>query len=156
MPRGERSERYGAFIIFVFRYHIRTGYAKHLLEKRQIMSDELSIERIEHKATLLLCLSGSLNVYTAQKLRNVLIEWASIVTGRNEKPSIIIDFSNLDFLDSTGMSALVGAKKRFMSFGGDVACVAGSPKIMKVFRITGLDTIFTFFDSREAALKSGT
>src|SRR5690606_25670313 len=65
--------------------------------------------------------------------------------------SVVVDLRRVDFLDSTGLGVLVGALKRLRLAGGQLALVCDSEKLLKVFRITALDRVFTLHDSVEAA-----
>jgi anti-sigma B factor antagonist len=64
---------------------------------------------------------------------------------------IIVDLTHVEFLDSTGLGVLVGGMRRLRSVGGDFALVCDQEKLLKIFRITGLDRVFTLHSSVEAA-----
>ena len=89
---------------------------------------------------------GEVDVYTAGALRERLL--ATIEGGAR---SVVVDLNRVDFLDSTGLGVLVGALKRLKLAGGRLALVCDSEKLLKVFRITALDRVFTLPDSVEAA-----
>ncbi len=66
-------------------------------------------------------------------------------------PRVILDLGQVQFLDSSGLGAIVAVKKllgpdRVMELSGLTATVE------KVFRLTRMDTIFTIHPSHEAAL----
>jgi anti-sigma B factor antagonist len=65
---------------------------------------------------------------------------------------VVIDLSEVSFLDSTALGVLIGAVKRLRSRGGALAIVNTDASIAKTFQITGLDQIFTIVPSREEAL----
>jgi anti-sigma B factor antagonist len=44
----------------------------------------------------------------------------------------------VDFLDSTGLGALVGGLKRLREAGGSLVLVISTPRILRIFQITGL------------------
>src|SRR5690606_18575548 len=89
---------------------------------------------------------GEVAVYPAGALRERLL--ATIEGGAR---SVVVDLNRVDFLDSTGLGVLVGALKRLKLAGGRLALVCDSEKLLKVFRITALDRVFTLHDSVEAA-----
>lgn len=65
--------------------------------------------------------------------------------------TIILDMSAVNFLDSSGLGAVVGAMKQIGA--GSVLELAGlTPAVEKVFRLTRMDTVFTIHDDLEAAL----
>ena len=89
---------------------------------------------------------GEVDVYTAPALREKIV---SLVDGGSK--TIIVDLTHVEFLDSTGLGVLVGGMKRLKGVGGDFVLVCDQEKLLKIFRITGLDRIFTLQSSVEAA-----
>ena len=66
---------------------------------------------------------------------------------------IILDLSRVDFIDSSGLGAIVASMKQL---GGRRLDLAGlSPNVEKVFRLTRMDTIFAIHPSVDAALARG-
>jgi anti-sigma B factor antagonist len=53
--------------------------------------------------------------------------------------SIVIDMAATEFLDSSGMGALVGAQKLINQEGGTLALHGVAPRIMATLRVAGLD-----------------
>jgi anti-sigma B factor antagonist len=90
---------------------------------------------------------GEIDVYTAPRLRETLI---SLVDGGNYR--LIIDMEGVEFLDSTGLGVLVGGLKRVRAHGGGIDLVCTQGKILRIFRITGLNKVFSIYDSVAAAL----
>jgi anti-sigma B factor antagonist len=70
-------------------------------------------------------------------------------------PRIVCDLDGVEFLDSTGLGVLVGALKRLRGVGGELILACGQERLLKIFRITGLDRVFTMFGSVDAATASG-
>jgi len=89
---------------------------------------------------------GEVDVYTAPRLRETLLELVN-----EGKRQIVIDLGGVEFLDSTGLGVLVGGLKRVRSHEGDLRLVCTQSRILKVFEITGLTTVFSIFDSVDAA-----
>jgi len=52
------------------------------------------------------------------------------------------NLADLDFIDSTGLSALVDGLERQRELGGDLTLHSPSPSIMRVLEITGLKSVF--------------
>jgi anti-sigma B factor antagonist len=99
-----------------------------------------------HPPYTVLAVQGEVDVYTAPRLREKLVELVS--QGRHE---IIVNLDGVDFLDSTGLGVLVGGLKRLRSHDGDLGLVCTQQRILKVFEITGLTKVFTISDSVQAA-----
>ena len=89
-----------------------------------------------------IAVSGELDVFTAPSLDESLAE--SIDAGR---VNLIVDLSDVTFLDSTGLGSMVKGLKRAKEQGGSLRVVASSERIVKVFRITGLDQAMSLTDS---------
>ena len=62
------------------------------------------------------------------------------------------DLTNTSFIDSTGLAALVAGNNRAKAAGGSVRVVCTQPRILKLFRITALDEVFTIYPDRASAL----
>jgi anti-sigma B factor antagonist len=61
--------------------------------------------------------------------------------------TVIVDMSDNEYCDSSGISALVMAYKAALADGGEVRLVMGSPAVRRVFKVTGADRVFRIFDS---------
>jgi anti-sigma B factor antagonist len=83
-------------------------------------------------------LTGELDLSSAPKLRQALNELY-----RNGTDSLILDLSELDFVDSTGLSEFVGALKHCRQRGGDVVLRSPTVTASRVLAICGLDRVFT-------------
>lgn len=89
---------------------------------------------------------GEIDVYTAPKLREKLIELVS-----DGSYNVVVNLEGVDFLDSTGLGVLVGALKRVKAHDGSLSLVCTQDKILKIFKITGLTKVFPIHDSVEDA-----
>ena len=67
-------------------------------------------------------------------------------------PRVILDLSMVDFLDSSGLGAVVGAMKH-LGRNRQLDLAGLTPTVDKVFRITRMDRVFKIYDNTEAALK---
>jgi anti-sigma B factor antagonist len=109
----------------------------------------LDLETSTHGSTSVITLRGEIDVYTAPRLRQALIDLVS-----QGGADIVVDMDKVDFLDSTGLGVLVGGLKRVKSNEGDLKLVITQDRIMKIFDITGLSKVFPIHDSLDAALGS--
>jgi len=99
---------------------------------------DLGLDVTERGKYTVLSVQGEVDVYTAPKFRERLIE---LVT--EGKHQIVVDLDGVDFLDSTGLGVLVGGLKRLRSHDGDLLLVCTQSRILKVFEITGLTKVFS-------------
>ncbi len=95
-------------------------------------------------------LSGSLDIATSPTVRASLLEASARGDHR-----LIVDLTNVEFLDSTGLGALIGAQRRAREFGGELRLVVKEGQIVRLLRITGLLKIFAVFPTLDDAVKDG-
>jgi len=108
---------------------------------------DLSLSTRSEGDRTVVAVGGEIDVYTAPKLREHLID---LVSGGAHH--IIVDMERVDFLDSTGLGVLVGALKRVRSEDGSLDLVCTQDRILKIFRITGLTKVFPIHASVDEAL----
>ena len=89
---------------------------------------------------------GDVDVYTAPRLREKLVELVS--EGARQ---IVVDLDGVDFLDSTGLGVLVGGLKRVRSHDGEMGLVCTRARILKVFELTRLTEVFKISASVDEA-----
>jgi anti-sigma B factor antagonist len=92
---------------------------------------------------------GEVDVYSAPELRERLAELVNAST-----PSLVVNLADVSFLDSTGIGTLVAGLNRAVQFGGTLTLVCDHERILKLFRITGLDTVFSIRPSVDEAIAS--
>jgi anti-sigma B factor antagonist len=90
---------------------------------------------------------GEVDVYTAPRLRERVVK----LLGDGVR-HVVVDLREVDFLDSTGLGALVGSLKRLREQDGSLKLVAGPERIMQVFRLTGLVRVFALYPSVPQAI----
>jgi anti-sigma B factor antagonist len=89
-----------------------------------------------------IAVSGEIDVYTAPKLREKLI---SLADGGSFQ--LIVDMEGVEFLDSTGLGVLVGGLKRVRAQDGWIDLVCTQSRILRIFKITGLNKVFSIYNS---------
>jgi len=65
--------------------------------------------------------------------------------------SLIIDFTNVPYVDSAGIGALVGAYVTRQHGGRSLALVGVSARVHNALAVTRVEQFFRFFDSIDAA-----
>lgn len=83
----------------------------------------------------------------------VAIRFKDIMRGMTEfgPERIVLDLSQVDFVDSSGLGAIVASMKQLN--GGSKLDLAGlTPNVDKVFRLTRMDTVFAIHDSTDTAV----
>lgn len=91
---------------------------------------------------------GRLNMVSAPLLREAVTE--AIAAGR---PRIVVDLSGVEFMDSSGLGALVGCLKSARQAGGDLRISAPSEQVVMVLQLSNLDRILTSYSTPEEAYR---
>ena len=79
-----------------------------------------------------------------------LFDFQAKVRADNSR-TLIIDFSNVPYVDSAGIGALVGAYVTRQHGGRNLALVGVSERVRNALKVTRVDQFFRFFDSVSAA-----
>jgi anti-sigma B factor antagonist len=91
---------------------------------------------------------GRLNMVSAPGLREAVTE--AVAAGR---PRIVVDLSGVEFMDSSGLGALVGCLKTTRQAGGDLRIAAPSEQVTMVLKLSNLDRILTSYASATDAYR---
>ena len=110
------------------------------------MNFDINTEELGDDAYVI-SLTGEVDLYTAPEFKQQLLE----VIGKGGK-DVVVDFSDTTFIDSTTLGVLVGGVKRLRTNEGQLSLVCSDRNITKIFEITGLDRVFTIYETREAAV----
>ena len=94
-------------------------------------------------------LQGEVDIYSAPQFKEVMIQ--SIDEGAKH---IVVDLAGVTFIDSTALGVLVSGGKRLQQTPGGLAIGCPDAKIRRILEITGLDTVFGVYPSRDEALAS--
>lgn len=109
---------------------------------------ELRINMSEHDGVQVVSPKGEIDVFTAEKLKGALHEAESLC----DEHDLVVDLSEVTFLDSTGIGVLVGALRRRREQGATLHLVTDQESILKILSITNLDTVFSVHPDRQTAL----
>ena len=99
---------------------------------------------------LIIKLKGELDHHIAQDLR----EEIDSLLDKNPIKSIIFDFSNINFMDSSGIGVIIGRYRKISKFGGVVSVVNLNKQVRKIFELSGIDKIIKAYDTYEEAVSS--
>ncbi len=93
----------------------------------------------------ILSLNGTLDALSAPDFRNN----RSVI---DPEKSVVIDMENLDFIDSSGIGAIVGASRQKRQPVGGIILSCMNDRVRKVFEITNAQKLFHIFDDTIAAV----
>ena len=97
--------------------------------------------------THVVAVAGEIDLFTAPEFKQRVS--APIDSGRS---NVVVDLSETTFIDSSSLGVLIGAHRRLKLRGGSLVVVCDNDAIVKTFRITGLDGVFTLVRSLDDAL----
>jgi anti-sigma B factor antagonist len=113
------------------------------------MEMDLSINIRRDKLVPIIDLVGEVDAYTSARFREAMVDL--IESGA---ANLIVSMMKVEYIDSSGLGALVGGLKRSSEHGGRIVIVCDNPQIRKVFEITGLEKVFPLYDAEEEAIKA--
>lgn len=100
-----------------------------------------------HGSYTVVSVTGEVDVASAPKLGTMLSE--VLASGCSK---VVVDLTNVSFMDSSGLGVLVQHYKRFTAARGELRLVITEPRVLQVFEITKLTSVFSIFDSLHAAI----
>ena len=106
--------------------------------------------RSDQRATVL-AVSGELDLASSPSLESEL----ELVFAADNSDLVILDLSELEFMDSTGLSVLVRAHQRAQESGHGFAVIKGGPQVQRLLSLTGVSERMQFADSLEELFDGG-
>ena len=97
--------------------------------------------------THVVSLRGEIDALTAPRLGSRLFGLAD-----EGKRGVVVDLSEVTFMDSTGIGVLLNALRHFTLRHGTLVLVCPTERVLRPFQITGLTEIISVYESREKAL----
>jgi len=85
---------------------------------------------------------------------SVISDYIKEFIDKNRPNSMVFDFEGVKFFSSQVLGLLLEIRAKLKAYEGKVVISAINPRLHRVFKITNLDKIFTFFPSRESAVKA--
>jgi anti-anti-sigma factor len=98
------------------------------------LAGELDTDVRAEDGRAVLAVGGEVDLATVGRFRAALLE-------AQGSPRVLVDLSDVTFLDSSGVNALLAAYHRVPA-GGELRVVGLRPNVRKVFEITGLLALF--------------
>jgi anti-sigma B factor antagonist len=85
---------------------------------------------------------GRLNMVSAPAFRESVTN--VLATGRNK---VVVDLSGVEFMDSSGLGALVGCLKSARQAGGDLRIASPTKQVLMVLQLSNIDRILRAYDT---------
>jgi len=91
---------------------------------------------------------GSVDINNSAALRDSMLK--ELTSGCR---AVVLDLAEVQYIDSSGLSALVATVNGYEKQGGTVLLCSADPAVMKVLEMTRLTDYFTIAEDREEALQ---
>jgi len=114
----------------------KSGSVAFLIEQRQLPDGNTALE-----------VEGDLDLASAPNLK-----WALADLQAAGQHNLIVDLTNVGFIDSTALGVLVGAQ-RGLDVGARLLLICSEPNVLRIFELTGLDGMFDIFGTLQEALE---
>lgn len=93
---------------------------------------------------------GRLDMMAATELRSLVTE--AVGSG---SPRLVVDLGETQFIDSSGLGALIAGLKTTRQAGGDLRIARPTEQVQMVLELTQMNTVMRPYASVEAALDAG-
>ena len=110
---------------------------------------ELKTQSISNGNISILALSGRFDAYEVNLVKSWLNEQANM-----SNPHIIVNLSNVNFIDSTGLAALVQGMKYCRQKNGNLYLCGLQQPVRIIFELTRLDKAFDIYNEEDDAIKA--
>lgn len=110
-----------------------------------IMVDPLVVERLTDIGRGVLCLKGPLTTENLQPFQNA-------IRREDDVPTVILDLTEVPYIDSSGLGSLVSAQVSRQKAGRRVVLSGVNDRVMKLLEITKVESLFLVFESVDDAL----
>lgn len=118
------------------------------LEKEVLKLAFDTFEELDGKVTVIRC-PGRVDASVADKFKDMM---KTLVDKKNFL--LVVDLGETEFMDSSGIGALVSRIAATRSNQGDIRLASVKESISKLLSITNLDKIFVCFDDVQSAVNS--
>ncbi|MGN1098111.1 MAG: anti-sigma factor antagonist [Clostridia bacterium] len=106
-------------------------------------------EFIECGNTLVAVLSGEIDQYSAAYLRSKI----DIEFELSNKKNLVLELSEVGFMDSAGIGLIIGRYKNLTSLGGKTALAAAGPKLKKILELSGVTKLVKIYPDYRSAVE---
>jgi len=106
---------------------------------------EITITNPEGKTVL--SINGRIDTSTATELEQAINKEIGL-----SKRQILLDFSRVSYISSSGLRVLLATAKKLKNPGDKFGICSLSPEVLKVLRLAGFTSIFSIYSSEGEAL----
>ena len=107
----------------------------------------MQIKERKANGVVILELSGEIDISTSPEVRKAFDRLI-----KDEEKKVLLNFDQVDYVDSSGLATIVEMLQRLKRYGGFLRLSNLSEKVKGLFEITKLDRLFSIFPVEEEAL----
>jgi anti-sigma B factor antagonist len=109
----------------------------------------MEIKISDSEGAKMIALSGDIDMYTSPEVRKQLLRLIA-----QKVPVIIVDLTDVAYIDSSGIATFVEGLKGMMPYRGRLKFFGMPERVKEIFNFSKLDRVFDMYGSMEDALKS--
>ncbi len=106
----------------------------------------MTVHLAEHHGAPLISPSGDIDMDSSPELRKVLMTLA-----KKKATPILVDFSNVTYIDSSGIATFVEGLKNVKAYGGRLRLFGMAESIAEIFNFSRLDKVFEIYGNLDDA-----
>lgn len=91
--------------------------------------------------------SGEVDLYNVSELKKALF---SITDGKF--PNVVVDMKNVNYMDSSGIGALVAGQKKMKAHNGKFALINIHDDVLNILKLATLDKFFKIYEGEDELL----
>lgn len=107
------------------------------------------LEFYKNEDKLIVKLIGELDHHSAEEVRNKIDDRIE----RNKPSKVILDFSNVNFMDSSGIGVVIGRYKKLSMKKGEICIASVQESVGRVFELSGMFKIIKLYKSVQEAIE---
>jgi len=109
----------------------------------------MNIKEKKQADVVIFSVSGEIDITTSPDLRKVFDRLI-----KEKTPKIVLNLSEVNYIDSSGLATLVESLQRLKGHGGKLKLTNLSGKVKSLFEITKLERLFEIFPEEEKAVEA--
>lgn len=99
---------------------------------------------------VIVTLKGELDHHSSEELRTRVDD----VLDRGNYKTLIFNFSEVNFMDSSGIGSVIGRYKKMSLRGGKVCLTNVKPNVQRIFELSGMFKIISLYENIDEALRN--
>lgn len=108
----------------------------------------MEVKLLGEKRTLLVRLTGEIDHHVSAKIKDEIDGKLCSTNAIN----IVFDFSELKFMDSSGIGMIMGRYKKVRTLGGRIIAFGVDAQILRIMEMSGIDKIIRLAPAFEKAM----